>query len=411
MNPRFYLFLPKRSNALADLTSAALSWVYEDANKDLKLAHGLLKDAAVAALNHHITVVLPGEDVLFLSAEVPGKNIHHIQQAIPYVLEDNVIDDVDELHFAIKKKNSEQSGNQYTVSVINKDYFESVIAELKNADIQADAMIADYMLLADNNTLFFDGEKIVFNGNRLKFTSAIDSLDNFEKDILNENNDINLIYSAEETTGSTRLDNLIENNNIRKEQYDIHPLLCLVKNSSNESTVNLLQGSYKKKKNWSETGKTWLPVAILFLVWLSVQGGLFIFEYINLSKQNKALTAEITKIYKKSFPESRRVIDAKAQMKEKLNSLKKRKGQSGRSFSEMLSGSASVFANTKGLKIQSLRYYDGRINLEIQIPSLQALDKLKSQLNEEKGYQVEVQNASSGKETVTARMKISGAES
>ena len=165
---------------------------------------------------------------------------------------------------------------------------------------------------------------------------------------------------------------------------------------------------YRKKKDWSQAGKTWLPTTILFLVWLFVQGGLFVFDYIGLSKQNKLLNTEITKIYKKTFPQSRRIIDAKAQMQQKLSSLKKRKGQSGRSFSEMLSNSASVFSRTKGLVIKSLRYYDGRMNLEIQISSLQELDKLKEQLNKEKGYQVEIQNASSGKEMVTARLQIIG---
>ena len=76
----------------------------------------------------------------------------------------------------------------------------------------------------------------------------------------------------------------------------------------------------------------------------------------------------------------------------------------------MLSASASVFAKTAGLKIKTLRYYDGRINLELQIASLQALEKLKNQLNKEKGYQVDIQNASSGKEKVTARLQIVGAE-
>ena len=72
--------------------------------------------------------------------------------------------------------------------------------------------------------------------------------------------------------------------------------------------------------------------------------------------------------------------------------------------------SFDVFSKTKGLVIKSLRYYDGRINIEMQISSLQALDNLKEKLNKEKGYQVEIQNASSGKEMVTARIQIVGAE-
>ena len=189
----------------------------------------------------------------------------------------------------------------------------------------------------------------------------------------------------------------------------MHPLVYLVKNRSN-SNVNLLQGTYKKKKDWSKTGKRWLPVTILFTVWLLVQGSLFILDYISLNKQNKSLNSEITKIYKKTFPKSRKIIDAKAQMQQKLTALQKRKGQSGRSFTEMLSNSASIFSSSKGLKIKSLRYYDGRINLEIEIASLQALDKLKDRLSKEKGYQVDIQNASSGKTLVTARIQILGAE-
>lgn len=412
MNRHFYLFLPGRNNESQALGSAELSWVYEDINNELKLTKGLLSDVAAAAENHHITIVLPGEDVLFLTADVPGKNIQHIRQAVPFVLEDSVIDDVDELYFAIRKSNSDQADSQYNVVVINKQYFESILEQLEKSGIHADAMITDYSLL-EQNTLFFTGKKVLFNGVRLKFSSLIEGEINLDYFDFAENEINKLIYLNTDAESQQSLNTfsakLKTDTDIYKEQCDIHSLLFLVKNKPVDTGVNLLQGFYKKKKNWSKAGKTWFPAAVLFLVWLTVQGGLFIFDYINLSNQNKLLNTEITDIYKKTFPESTRIIDAQAQMKQKLNDLKKRKGQNGRSFTEMLSGSARIFSETKNLKITSLRYYDGRINLELEIASLQALDKLKNQLNTEKGYQVEVQNASSGKETVTARIQIIGA--
>ncbi len=405
MTSYFYLFIPKRSGESVELNSVSVSWVYKDVNNELELAQGSLNDAAAATENQHVTIVLPGEVVLFLMAEVPGKNIQRIQQAIPYVLEDSVIDDVDGLHFAISKTNSEPSDIQYNVSVINKEYFESIITQLEESGIHADAMVADYMMLDANNTLFFDGTRVLFNSASLKFTSAMDSTINLaDEDVLN------LISCDKEKDSHSCIDELIKNADVQRQRCDDHPFLCLVRNRTNDGVINLLQGSYKKKKNWSKTGETWLPIAVMFLVWLIVQGGLFVFNYISLSKQNTLLSTEITKIYKKTFPESRRIIDAKAQMQQKLVSLKKRKGQSGRSFSEMLSASAGIFSKTKGLVIKSLRYYDGRINIEMKISSLQALDKLKEKLNKEKGYQVEIQNASSGKEIVTARIQIVGAE-
>ena len=175
MSTPFFLFLPVRNNQETDLASLTLSWVYEDINNDLKLGHGLLSDVATAAVQKDITIVVPGEDVLFLTAEVPGKNIQRIQQAIPYVLEDRVIDDVDALYFAIKKSTSDNLDNKYDVSIINQHYFETVIKQLEKAGVYADKMIADYFLLAEDTSLFFDGKRLLFNNSEIKFSSAIDS--------------------------------------------------------------------------------------------------------------------------------------------------------------------------------------------------------------------------------------------
>ena len=203
MNSSFFLFLPGRGDESTDLNSVELSWVYESENSELKLAQGLLSDAAVASAQYHITVVLPGEDVLFLKAEIPGKNIQHVRQAVPYALEDSVIEDVDELYFAISKS----TDNQYNVAVINKHYLESVIQQLENADIYADAMVADYLLLAEKNTLFSIGKRVLFNGESLRFAASTETVIEAEinlADDLAENETIKFIYCDKETDKNNR---------------------------------------------------------------------------------------------------------------------------------------------------------------------------------------------------------------
>lgn len=407
MSGNLYLFLDARNNNEIDLSSVSLNWVYEDERKNLKLSKASLKDAAITASQYYITIVLSGEDVLQLKATVPGKNIHRVQQAIPFVLEDNVIDDVDDLHFSINKPINDSS-NDYNVSVINKHYFELVIQQLEKAGIYADVVTADYLLL-DDKTLFFDGERILFNGLKNQFSSNIDNATNLISDV-SEVEALKLISCGKEPDENGEFIKLIENMTVVKSTCEDNPFLCLIKNSSKDTGINFLQGQYKKKKDWSNTNKTWMPVAVLFLVWLTVQAFSFVYDYIDVSRKNETLNNEITKIYKSSFPKSRKIIDAKAQMQQKLTELRKRKGQSGRSFTKMLTASAGVFASSKGLIIKSLRYYDGRISLEIQIASLQEIDKLKEQLQNKMGYQVEIQNASSGKGSVTARIQIIGAK-
>ena len=408
MSLNFYLFLPAQNKGPMELELDRLTWVCEDETHKLKFVQGTLQEAAISASMHDITVVIPGEDILFLTAEVPGKNIQRIQQAIPYVLEDNVIDDVDDLHFAINKTNDDVS-NEYAISVINKGYIESLIQTLEDKGIQADVITADYLLLNDNSVLT-DGIRIIFNSGKLKFSSSIQSEVIINNEDLIKIENLKLINCEKEPNDHVQIERLIKNTNPDKINCDGRIELCLIENSPKKTSINLLQGLYKKKKDWSNTGKTWFPVAVLFLIWLCVQSGLFIFDYIGLTKQNDDLNLKITRLYKNSFPDSRRIIDAKAQMQQKLVELRKRKGKSGRSFTKMLSDSASVFSEAKGLNIKSLRYYDGQISLEINIASLQALDKLKERLQNEKGYLVEIQNASSGKENVTARLQISGAK-
>ncbi len=404
MTSGFYLFLPLENNLELKLNSLELSWVYEN-NNNLSLAKGVLSEFIRVSSGKKITVVLPGEDVLFSQVNIPGKNIKRILQAVPYVLEDDVVDDVDNLYFAIRKSNSEPLDTQYDVAIINKNYFENVVKQLEEAGVQADVITADYLLF--DNTLLFDEQRVVFNSSKLKFSSSISIAIAIATNTLADADDIRIINCR---NTRNELENLILENNLDQVSCNEPVQLCLINNCSSANIINLLQGKHKKKKDWSQTGKKWLPVAVLFFIWLSIEGVLFVSDYLSLIKQNKALSSEIVFIYKKTFPKSRRIIDAKAQMQQKLASLKKRKGQSGRSFTEMLSNSARAFSAVKGLTIKSLRYYDGRLNLEIQIASLQALDKMKEQLSNDNGYQVEILNASSGKENVTARIQITGAK-
>lgn len=234
------------------------------------------------------------------------------------------------------------------------------------------------MLLSENNKSFPDAERILFNDNELKFSSSID----------------NISYLAD----SIEFDEVSDNPS----------LTDLVKNNSQVQPINLLQGEFKKVKKWSEVRQRWLPAAAALMVLLAVQCVLFIVDYVNFNNKNQLLKTEINIIYKKTFPNAKRIINAKAQMQQKLNILKKSKGQSGRSFSLMLTNSTAIFSQTKGLVIKSLRYYDGRINLDLQISNLQALENLKIQLSKENNYKVNIKNASSSKNSVTAQLQITG---
>ena len=55
---------------------------------------------AEAALDRINIVIVPSEDVLVTTVTLPKMNRSRLLQAIPYALEEQVIEDVDTMHFA-----------------------------------------------------------------------------------------------------------------------------------------------------------------------------------------------------------------------------------------------------------------------------------------------------------------------
>src|SRR6185312_3594915 len=70
---------------------------------------GPLSLAAPRTAGRRICVLVPGSDVLLAEPEVPTKAGTKLAQVVPYALEEQLAEDIDELHFAIGKRAAESS--------------------------------------------------------------------------------------------------------------------------------------------------------------------------------------------------------------------------------------------------------------------------------------------------------------
>jgi general secretion pathway protein L len=68
---------------------------------------GKLEGAVAAAAGRHVCVLVPGTDVLLLEPELPAKVGTKLAQIVPYALEEQLADDIDDLHFAIGKRSAD----------------------------------------------------------------------------------------------------------------------------------------------------------------------------------------------------------------------------------------------------------------------------------------------------------------
>jgi general secretion pathway protein L len=130
-----------------------------------------------------------------------------------------------------------------------------------------------------------------------------------------------------------------------------------------------------------------------------------IVEYISLSRQNQAAMKQMSMIYMQVFPGSKNVHNPYQRMQSEMRRLQ---GTStDNSFSEMLVTVAPVARSINQLDVRQLRYQQGKMEILVELPSLQELEQFKLKLTENTPWNVELRSADASGKKVQGRLLIS----
>ncbi|HUI61696.1 MAG TPA: type II secretion system protein GspL, partial [Steroidobacteraceae bacterium] len=126
------------------------TWITVDprGNPSGPLQSGPLSLAAPRAAGRRVCVVVPGTDVLLAEPDVPMKAGTKLQAVVPYALEEQLADDIDDLHFAIGKRVGESS--RTPVAVVRKALMDEWLTTLRSSGIEPEFIYADSDLLPQN---------------------------------------------------------------------------------------------------------------------------------------------------------------------------------------------------------------------------------------------------------------------
>src|ERR1700744_2695461 len=126
------------------------SWLVVDArgNPTGVPQSGPLSVAAPRAAGRRICVLVPGTDVLLTDPEVPTKAGTKLQQVVPYALEEQLADDIDDLHFAIGKRPADSA--RTPVAVVTRALMDQWLTGLKAVGLEPEGWSADSALLPHN---------------------------------------------------------------------------------------------------------------------------------------------------------------------------------------------------------------------------------------------------------------------
>ena len=377
-----------------------------------------------------VVIMLEGVNLVSMQVNIPSKQAKHIQQALPFMLEDMVAQDVDSLHIAVGTRDK---GGDLPVILCEKTHLRHLIDRFDGAGIQIQHMVADmYCLPPQDNSWHFltDGRTLLVRvDSQSPLTIELDALPVLLNALFVEDQappeKITVTVGSDFSSGNlenwlkTQFTSHIADLNI---EFEIEHLeqtsfsyLCeaVLPNLSSEP-INLLQGDYKPISRRRPSLIKWKPMAALATVFVALFVG---FQY-TMAWKLEARTDEVTRqaesLYKRYFPRDRRIVDIRKQMTDKLDAASAQGGSEGfltllamvgEKLNEMNRG-----AEKPRLSPMRITYDEtqGDLKIDFLAGGFTDLDALKAKL-ESMSLAVEIARASQDGDQMKARMNIRSA--
>lgn len=399
-----------------DPTATEASWqLVENGLLVGPLGKGKLADARRVARGLPVVVLVPAEEIYLDNVALPGKNRQKLRRAIPFAVEDQLIDDVETLHFALS---THADQGRYLVAAVEDRMMDFWDKAMINAGIRVDTMVPDVTALAqaDNDwTILLESDRAMVRTPGALFATELASLPIMLENMLarqgeGETPSITVYDCAGEDKALLLKAELPD---IEFSVQDVPQGVFEVFAGSYDPrySVNLLQGEYNRQEGWRKQLRPWYPVAALTVIWLAWQLVLNIGNYIDLSRTSEQLTAQMRVVHKQAFPAAKIPAPGyeRSDMEARIRALQKRQGRASGGLQEMLVRTAPVLKQIPGIIIDGIRYQNGNLEIELTMQDTSQLETLKNRLQSQTGWNVKSQ-ANTEKGITRVRLKIESSD-
>jgi len=364
-----------------------------------------------------VVVFIPGDMVHLGTYMIPARSRQKILLAAPFAMEDDLIGEVDDFHFAIPARTP---ANNVPVCAITHDRMESILSLLEEQGIKPQVLLTETLSLPvqqDAWTVLLEDDKS---------TIRKDVFDGFTVDSANFQDYIEIAFqdAGDEVPAKLSImdfrsldqgeplealipDTLKKSLELQEDTSASSIIEILIANYSENDVINLLQGNYAVKRIRNQNLSRWYPAAALLIVYLSIKSIGGIMEYVQLSNESELLDQQISQVFRQSLPDVKRIVNPKAQMQQRLKTLKS-SGQSGQNrFFTYFPHAIKALSIDNSVLIRGISYRDNHLDIEFNISDLQALEKLKSAIIQT-GSKVDIRSAAVQGKVVSARIRIQG---
>lgn len=373
--------------------------VWSDAEQEI-IASGELNNAgelinlSEKGQGRDVRALVPGSDVTLKTVELPGKFNRQLQTALPFMLEEDLTQDVDSLFFALGDKGLQDGKHTVDVAIVDRKLMEQWQGWLKGAELQATQFIPDALCLPlyEHGTAGIElNDQWLVRSGKWQCASVDSSWFNDYLHLSAQHFDAAKEEDSEDVyTFITHSPCLVSADNLVVEEQVAELPLKLLINNVKTAGFNLLQGEFAFKKEGSKAWKTWKTAAIVagvaIVMQLAYRGGMAW----HLSGEVDKEKAAFVDMYKKAFPGTRmRTNLMERDLRRKVKDLQGGGAQGG-GFLNLLEEVAPLFSQSGSFVPSSFRYDAKRkeLRMEATANGFQDFEKFKTAA-EQQGFIVQ----------------------
>ncbi|MGI9273198.1 MAG: type II secretion system protein GspL [Woeseiaceae bacterium] len=408
---------------LGNNPAESADWIAVDSNGTRRSppVTGPLAEATKDVGNRTVIALVPAETVLSTSVDIPIKGGARLRAALPFALEEQLADDVEDLHFAAGVRGD---SGLLPVSVVSREQMDVWVDALDTAGIVAHQIIPENhglaripgtysMLVADDQVMFNDGaeNEFVMQGvkpsDALGVAGVLDDPDTEDDDEAKSPGHL-LVYAepAEEQRFGhdwNALRHELASLDINLLPDGVLPRLAVTVAAGRG--VNLLQGRYGAKTDYGSMLQPWKYAAVLFLAFMVVAFASKGVDYYRLTQEQAALKEQFTTEYQQIRPgDNRDIVDPVSI----VNTLRRGTGapSTAEVFLPSLAQLSLALQENSTAEIEAISYRAGIIDIRLTAPDVATLDSIQRIVSNSGQFSASIQSTDQVGDKVSSRIQI-----
>ncbi|WP_372880804.1 type II secretion system protein GspL [Psychromonas sp.] len=356
------------------------------------------------ALQRRVICLLPGVDVALKKVAITGVFNRQMQQALPYLIEEELASDVEKLHFSVLAKETDL----VYVAICDKQKMHLWLEWLEDAQIKCKQFIPEGLALPLSEDGHWQavqlGESwLIRETENIAWSCELSMLEVILESKLKNCADQDSIPQID--SYSPVLENSVG------QWINLDPVLPmeLLAIGTQNNKVNILTDEFKQSKDANQYIEKWRVPAMIAVILLLVSMLSIYTQTLKVESQTAIIKEQVETLYRQAFPRESQLPYARINNKLEGMMANLKGDAGGVGFLSMLNDLSPAITVQKDFRINNLKYDGKKQELQIAVTasSFQAFEKfsatLPAHLSAEQGALNNSQSGVSG--TLTVRSK------